>query len=264
MPKFHFVEDYERLVADLIATHPLNEAMSLAVGGNYDVQGPQSVDILEHHGVRDGVSIVDFGCGSGRVAKYLGIRFPGVSYTGIDVVQALLDYASRQCPKHFRFMLNHDIALPLEPDSADFFVAFSVFTHLLHEETYLYMAQARRALKRGGKLVFSFLEFGAPHHWEIFRSTVATRREHVRYHMNTFIEPVAIRLWADWLGFSIISIGPCALGQSLAVLENSRRLPAGFEVARYLELNPDVKDGGWPSPADHWHRHGYMEGRRWM
>jgi hypothetical protein len=33
MPTVHFFEDYERHVAELMASHPLDEAMSLAVRG---------------------------------------------------------------------------------------------------------------------------------------------------------------------------------------------------------------------------------------
>lgn len=33
MAQFHYVEDYERLVSELISKHPIDEAMSLAVGG---------------------------------------------------------------------------------------------------------------------------------------------------------------------------------------------------------------------------------------
>src|SRR5205085_1468550 len=159
-------EHYERHVAELMASHPLDEAMSLAVGGRYDEIGARAVDTLMKHGVRGGVSLVHLGCGSGRVAKHLGLRFPDISYIGIDIVQALLDYARGQCPGHFRFIRHQEVTIPLESQSTDFLVAFSVFTHLLHEETYLYMSEARRILKPSGKLVLSFVEFAAPHHWK--------------------------------------------------------------------------------------------------
>jgi ubiquinone/menaquinone biosynthesis C-methylase UbiE len=219
MPRAHFVEDYERLVAKLMASHPLDEAMSLAVGGMYDEMGRASADILMDLGLRGDMSFVDLGCGSGRVAKHLGLRFPNLSYTGIDIVQQLLNYASEQSPTHFRFIKHQEISIPLESESADFLVAFSVFTHLLHEETYLYMSEAKRVLKRNGKLVFSFLEFADSHHWGIFDSTVTERKQDLqRNHLNIFIERPVIRLWADRLGFDVMSIGECALGQSLAVL----------------------------------------------
>jgi ubiquinone/menaquinone biosynthesis C-methylase UbiE len=218
MPQVHFVEDYERHVVELMASHPLDEAMSLAVGGKYDEIGGLTADILEGLRLRDGMSLVDLGCGSGRTAKYLGLRYPNLSYIGIDIVQSLLDYAQKQCPAHFRFIKHHEVSIPVEAESADFLVAFSVFTHLLHEETYLYMSEAKRVLVTGGKLIFSFLEFAAPHHWNIFEQTIAVRRQHTRYPMNMFIEQHVIKLWADKIGLHVESIGHCPLGQSLAVL----------------------------------------------
>ena len=128
MPQAHFVEDYERLVATLMASHPLDEAMSAAVGGMYDEIGGAAADILVGLGLRGDMSFVDLGCGSGRVAKQLGLRFPTLSYTGIDIVQALLDYAQKQCPAHFRFIKHQEVSIPLESECADFVVAFSVFT----------------------------------------------------------------------------------------------------------------------------------------
>jgi len=175
-------------------------------------------DILAGLGVRGDMSLIDLGCGSGRLAKYLGQQFPRLSYVGIDVVQALLDYAQQQCPTHFRFIRHQEVNIPLESGSADFLVAFSVFTHLLHEETYLYMSEAKRVLVPGGKLIFSFLEFAAYTHWEVFEKTIALRNQHARYLLNMFVEKSVIRLWSDRLGFKVASIGDSPLGQSLAVL----------------------------------------------
>jgi hypothetical protein len=46
MARFHFVEDYQRLVTQLIATKPLDEAMSLAVGGSFLEIGTVERDLL--------------------------------------------------------------------------------------------------------------------------------------------------------------------------------------------------------------------------
>ena len=46
MAEFHFVEDYERHVARLMRDHPIDEAMSLAVGGAYDIIGRIEAEAL--------------------------------------------------------------------------------------------------------------------------------------------------------------------------------------------------------------------------
>lgn len=88
MARFHFVEDYEAYVRQLTRDLPLDEAMSVAVGGDYDRIGAIECEILHHFGLRDGQSVVDFGCGSGRLAVHLA-RTGTVAYLGLDVVQEL-------------------------------------------------------------------------------------------------------------------------------------------------------------------------------
>ena len=225
---FHFVQDYERLVANLVAAHPIDEAMSLAVGGGYDLLGQIEREILRYIGLRDGMTVVDLGCGSGRLSHALGKAFK-IEYTGIDIVQALLDYAKTKSPANYKFLLNRSLTLPLESGTADIICAFSVFTHLLHAETYLYLEEMRRVLKPGGKVVFSFLEFAEKDHWPVFVSTVTVQRNNTAPHLNTFIERSVIPLWCEKLGYVCDEIidspaapyGGPALGHSLAVLRVS-------------------------------------------
>ncbi len=222
----HFVEDYERFVRNLVATHPLDEAMSLAVGGGYERVGGIERDLLRHAGLADGMALIDLGCGSGRLAQALGRSMRLGSYLGIDVVQALLDYARTQAPPEYRFLRSVALGIPAPDASADMVCAFSVFTHLLHEETYLYLEDIRRVLKPGGRLVFSFLEFAAPQHWTVFEGTVERRRAGTVPHLNSFVERGAIAAWARHLGYRDLAfIGTDAapwggepLGQAVALL----------------------------------------------
>ena len=59
MAQFHFVEDYERHVAQLIEKYPIDEAMSLAVGGSYHEIGAIEADILRYTGLKDAMSLID-------------------------------------------------------------------------------------------------------------------------------------------------------------------------------------------------------------
>jgi predicted SAM-dependent methyltransferase len=105
--------------------------------------------------------------------------------------------------------------------------AFSVFTHLLHAETYLYLEDAHRALRPGGRVVLSFLEFAIPDHWAVFERTVQAQRASTVPHLNQFLERNQITVWAQHLGYASVAFidGNTApwssgepLGQSIAVL----------------------------------------------
>lgn len=227
MAQFHFVEDYERLVARLIETYPIDEAMSLVVGGgSYEIFGQMEAEIVQAAGLKDGMRLVDLGCGSGRLAAALH-RGMDVSYVGIDIVQALLDYARSKAPR-YQFVLHRGLSIPQEDDSADMVSAFSLFTHLLQAETYIYLEESTRILRTGGKIVFSFLEFAEPAHWKIFEHTSVNAREANGDHLNMFMERSAIDVWAAKLCLvveryfaSSATWSGHALGQSIAVLRKS-------------------------------------------
>ncbi|MGA9422664.1 MAG: methyltransferase domain-containing protein [Rhodanobacteraceae bacterium] len=232
MAQFHFVEDYEALVASLIKQHPIDEAMSLAVGGAYRPIGEIEYDVLRYAGLNDGMTLVDIGCGSGRLAHVLGEKME-IHYLGTDIVQSLLDYAKTKCPAGYKFKLHRKLSVPISRASADMICAFSVFTHLLHEESYVYLEEMKTALRAGGRVVFSFLEFSPASdlHWHVFDRTVEALRHGLqeRHPLNTFIERSTIEAWCRHLGYEIVEFvdggaapfGNAPLGQSMVILQNS-------------------------------------------
>ena len=198
MAQFHFVEDYVNQVAAFKAAYPLDEAMARSVGGaDYHKAGQTERDILYASGLKPGMSVFDLGCGSGRLATALANEDIKLDYLGTDVVQDLLDYAASKTPIHYRYMLHRELSVPADTGSVDIACAFSVFTHLLHHETFIYMEDIRRTLKPGGKLVFSFLEFAANNHWSVFEHTINDQRGNTTPHLNMFIERPAIGVWAQ-------------------------------------------------------------------
>src|SRR2546421_2148230 len=199
----HFERDYTRMVAALRSQYPHEEAMQRAVGGTFEEVGRDQVAFLEEHGLRDGMSLVDLGCGSGRTAVQIAKRLPKCGYVGIDVVQDLLDHARSLCPPSYRFIRSTAVGFPLPDASADMIIAFSVFTHLLHEECYAYLQDAVRVLRPGGKFVFSFFEFARADQWTVFSDTVESRKTDPFGHMNTFIERNAIEVWSGHLGMTV-------------------------------------------------------------
>lgn len=227
MAQSHFVDDYERYVADLKTKHSLDEAMSMAVGGDYEATGLTLVEIVRFYGLREGMTLLDLGCGSGRLASKISAEM-NIGYFGIDVVQDLLDYAKTKSPDHYEFIKSHALTIPLPDQSVDMVCAFSLFTHLQHAETYLYLEDCIRVLKPGGKIVFSFLEFSEPGHWHVFHDTVEVQRNSTVRHLNQFIERSSIETWCQHLGIEIEGFvagaaspwnGARPLGQAVAVLQ---------------------------------------------
>ena len=199
----HFATDYKRLVAGLKGRSDEATAMARAVGGSYDAIGQIESDLLRMYGLRDGMRLIDLGCGSGRAATALARDFQ-IEYHGTDVVPDLLDYARRNTPATYRYSVVDKIEIPDTDACADMVCAFSLFTHLLHEETYIYLEEVKRVLKPGGTLVFSFLEFRIGPHWAVFRDTVKQAKAGQRPHLNMFIERKAIEAWARQLDMTIV------------------------------------------------------------
>ena len=198
----HFVQSYERLVDELLKQHPLDEAMARAVGGGYEHGGAIEADIMEQLGLAAGAQLIDLGCGSGRLSTALGYRFGNlIDYLGIDIVQSLLDYAAAKAPPAYRFVLHRDLSIPAPSASADFVVAFSVFTHLRTPETLAYLADAKRVLRPGGAVVFSFLTL--PQHWRMLIGDIKGRLRGTLPHLVTYTQPWTIRRWARQLGFRV-------------------------------------------------------------
>lgn len=240
----HSTESYRAHVRNLMTRHPLDEAMSLAVGGSYEAVGILQESILQKLESSYNATIVDLGCGCGRYATRIASWYRG-DYLGLDVVPELIAFADARTPANFKFALTEDYRIPLQNRSVDLVTAFSLFTHLFHEETYCYLKEATRVLRPGGQIVFSFLEFAAPTHWPIFEHWIDQWASGKLPHINMFIERDAIMGWVEHLGlrvkqflngwdFAIRLTEPITYddgthhstfappGQSLAVLEHRR------------------------------------------
>lgn len=199
-----FSDSYNKHTSSLLQEHSEEKAMSLAVGGDFEAAGVLEYCLLLQNGLRKNDNVVDVGCGSGRLAFPLKDFLTG-QYTGFDVVPELYKYAEEICKRpDWKFLSAPGLTIPLPDDSADFICFFSVFTHLLHEESYKYLEEAKRVIKSGGKIIFSFLEFGIPSHWAVFEGNLADMRpDRV---LNQFMDRGAIQAWAEHLNLQILEI----------------------------------------------------------
>lgn len=197
--------DYETFVQNLMGQHSHPVAMELAVGGEFANMGFLQRELLIASGLKPDSFLIDVGCGSGRLASQLTNYLPDNGYLGIDVVPELLEYAREKYSRPgWRFEVANGFTLPATDGLADMVCFFSVFTHLRHEESFLYLRDTKRALKPGGKAVLSFVEFLIPSHWHVFEVDVANMNANVP--PNQFLSRDALHAWAHHLGFAVEAI----------------------------------------------------------
>jgi SAM-dependent methyltransferase len=121
-------------------------------------------------------SVLDFGCGCGRIARQLiQQRRRPAAYLGIDIHAGMVEWCRANLAPHapgFRF-LHHDVhnpgfnpggpralvPFPAEDASFTLVAAWSVFTHLLQDQAVHYLGEAARVLRPDGYLLSTWFLF---------------------------------------------------------------------------------------------------------
>lgn len=144
--------------------------------GDFVKQGKRLMQLLiEHTGLTPQGSVLDIGCGIGRLAapltKYLDKEG---RYEGFDVVKTGIDWcneniAARYPNFHFVWVsLKNDLynldtnkestsfAFPYPASSFDSIVLTSVFTHMMPDDVTHYLREISKVLRPGGKCMTTF------------------------------------------------------------------------------------------------------------
>jgi cyclopropane fatty-acyl-phospholipid synthase-like methyltransferase len=134
--------------------------------------------LQERIGLESSSRLLDWGCGAGRLAIGVVEQMGRVDlYHGVDVQAPLISWAQRHLGDRAGFRFTHvDLAnprynpsgeatrtIPGESGDYDAFYAYSVFSHLMDDDTAAYLAEVARLLRPGGKaFVTAFVEPGVP------------------------------------------------------------------------------------------------------
>jgi len=148
--------------------------------GSFDLIGRIELGLLIQEGLKPTDTLLDFGCGTGRLAVHAIPFLTGGRYIGVDVSQPMLDKADKRVREHLphapcqiSWVKQTAPVFPFEDHSIDVLCAFSVFTHIEHEDSYRYLVEARRIMRPGGRFLFSCLPLTNPLARDVFLASAA-------------------------------------------------------------------------------------------
>ncbi|GIL34280.1 class I SAM-dependent methyltransferase [Phycicoccus sp. DTK01] len=137
---------YDAIAEDYAATFPSTEP-----------ELPVDLAMLDHFVGRvvagGGAHVLDAGCGTGRIARYLVDR--GLSVVGVDLSPGMLAMARRDHPD-LELHEGSLTELPLADVSVDGVVFWYSLIHLTGDELPVALAEAVRVLRPGGHVLLAF------------------------------------------------------------------------------------------------------------
>jgi len=232
---------------ELYESHARQVTIDQVIGsGDFDLVGRIELGLLKMAGLKPDHTLVDLGCGIGRLAVHAIPTLSGGSYIGIDISQTMLKRAKARIaetvpnpPCSVTWIKQTTSHFTLAEKSVDMMCAFSVFTHMEHEDCYRYLKDALRIVKPLGRFIFSCLPLTLPFAKEMFVNSanldLKTRWKYVR-NVTTSVdymeEIVRLAGWTPlrWYTGDEANIGlknngkMYALGQTSCVLEAPARV----------------------------------------
>lgn len=168
---------YETLYEAHTNRYPDEEVVG---AGAFELIGRQELAFVQIAGLKPTGTLVDLGCGIGRMASHAIPYLDGGRYTGTDVAPSMLRRAEARlepvtaassCAVSWVKQVGTVFDVPNQ--SVDVFCAYSVFTHIEHEDSYSFLKNARLAIRPGGCFVFSCLPMELSASRDIFLASAA-------------------------------------------------------------------------------------------
>ncbi|AXF85333.1 Demethylrebeccamycin-D-glucose O-methyltransferase [Ephemeroptericola cinctiostellae] len=151
-----------------LTTPPID--LSNKVGnGDFNATGQEFKRyFIELGRLQPSATVLDVGCGAGRMAMPLSDYLTLGRYFGIDIIEPSIEWCQTKItPTYNNFAFQHsnifnrfynpngtilakDYVFPFEGESFDFVFLTSVFTHMLPEDLEHYLSEISRVLKKGG------------------------------------------------------------------------------------------------------------------
>lgn len=107
---------------------------------------------LAMHENNENLHVLDLGCGDGYTAEYMYKYFPNWKIEGIEVSEESIDECKKKHAPNCNFQWFDGKFVPFKDDSFDVIFIACIFHHVPLEEHDALLAEAKRVLKKGGRL----------------------------------------------------------------------------------------------------------------
>jgi 2-polyprenyl-3-methyl-5-hydroxy-6-metoxy-1,4-benzoquinol methylase len=113
-------------------------------------------------------SVLDFGCGHGRLTRHFFDIVPDARITGCDVLPENIQQCAQQWPEG-HFVVNQSFPpLLFENEEFDFIYSYSVFTHLSEKNHKAWLRELARLLRPGGIMIHTLHSYTALERMDMF------------------------------------------------------------------------------------------------
>jgi cyclopropane fatty-acyl-phospholipid synthase-like methyltransferase len=171
-------ENHYKEIAEIYAQNSARDLDNF--NSTFDRKGRIELGILIQHGLQKNSTLLDFGCGIGRLGAHASRMLTSGKYIGTDISEHALEIARSQIRTYSKsisakvsFIKQDNYTFPVEQSSVDMMSAYSVFNYMENEDMYNYLKAALHVVKQGGYLVLSCLTIDIPYARELFISSSA-------------------------------------------------------------------------------------------
>lgn len=176
----------------------------------YDQHTPVQQRVLQHlmqqigqYSFTPDVTVLDIGCGTGRLLELLGQRVPNAALTGLDLAPNMLQQAAERLPATVRLVQGDAEQLPFADNSFQLVLSSSTFQWL--DALPCCFGEIRRVLEPEGLFVFSLFGEGTLYelreswHQALLRAGRETTEQHTGVH--SFHDSEQVRHALELAGF---------------------------------------------------------------
>jgi ubiquinone/menaquinone biosynthesis C-methylase UbiE len=232
----------------------------------------QIFDLFPYARPKEGATIMEIGSGVGYIMDAMdkATRFREITpnrIIGLDIAEHMLARARNRLYGNpiFSFLHYDGVYVPLPDHSLDLIYSVASLQHVPRPYVFNLFYEFLRLLKHDGYAVVQLLGVKMlrpqPERCIPWREEIQNQVSGAVAHRHYYYSEEELRLVYWSTGFRNFDVRDGNLIWSL-VQPGQLSVPANFDPAVYLALNPDVATAG-ADPETHWIRYGHREWRKW-